>query len=131
MRAGDCWIIKFEHSGPKAHLWFLLVDPQPDGLAVIANVTTLRHNADRTVILQPGDHPLLRHPSFVLYSDCQIINVPDLQKWIETGIADPNDPFQHEVIKEIQRGAQRVVSTTLRQSGKKFTEYYRLVVVVC
>lgn len=54
MRAGDCWIIQFEHSGPKAHLWFLLVDPQPNGMAVIASVTTLRHNADQTVIRQPA-----------------------------------------------------------------------------
>ncbi len=105
MRAGDCWLIQFPDCGPKAHLWFLLADPQPGGESVIASLTTLRHNADQTVILQPGDHAFIRHPSFVLYSDCRIIAVAELAKLAATGLALPQQPFAARVLAEIQSGA--------------------------
>jgi hypothetical protein len=105
MRAGDCWLIQFADTGPRTHLWFLLTGANSNGQTVIASLTTLRHNADQTVILQPDDHPFIRHPSFVLYSDCRIISTNELEKWHKTGFAQPQPPFMPAVLALIQKGA--------------------------
>ncbi|MFN0104933.1 MAG: hypothetical protein ACKV2U_22970 [Bryobacteraceae bacterium] len=97
-------MIQFASSGPKSHLWVLLADPTEDGISVIVSVTTLRHNADKTVILQPGDHPFIRHPSFVLFADSQFVSTVDLGKWIETGFAKPHQPFSSKLLKDVLEG---------------------------
>lgn len=107
MKGGDCWLLRFDNTGPKVHLWVLLTDPRPGGEAVIASVTTLRHNGDQTVILQPGDHPFIRHASIVLYSDCRIVSAAELTKWIVAGMAIPQAPFTSRVLSTITKGAMQ------------------------
>lgn len=104
MIAGNCWMMCRPSSGPKAHLWLLVSNPQPDNKAVMVSITTLRHNADQTVILQPGDHSFIRHPSCVFFADSLLIDIIDLARWIDGGIAQPKSDFSQAILKVIQEG---------------------------
>ena len=54
-------------------LWFLITEPDADSFqCVIANVTTLRSHCDRTLVLQKGEHPFIRHPSLISFADARI-----------------------------------------------------------
>ncbi|MBA3975868.1 MAG: hypothetical protein C0504_16810 [Candidatus Solibacter sp.] len=105
MSGGDCWLLRSDNTGPRAHLGVLLTFPQPGAEAVLVSVTALRHNAGQTVILQAGDHPFIRHPSIVLYSDCRIVSIAELNKWVVAGLAVPLPPFTPRLLSTIRHGA--------------------------
>ena len=115
-------MIQFAGSGPTSHLWVLLPDPAADGISVIVSVTTLRHNADQTVILRPGDHPFMRHPSFVLFADSQFVSTVELGKWIETGLARSHQPFSTKLLTVVLDGVMASDFTP-----KKIIDFFKLI----
>ena len=70
----------------------------------MVNITTLRHNADQTVILHSGAHPFIRHPSCAFFADSQIVSTIDLGRWILAGIAQPQQSFRPDLLRDIQEG---------------------------
>ena len=61
-----------------------------DGLALIAPVCTLRaHHRPEIAhcVLNPGDHPFIRHPSFVDFSWTQPVETALLAQWVAQGRA--------------------------------------------
>ncbi len=50
---------------PDAHLWFILTDPDPR--IVMAMMRSSKTFTDKTVTLQPGDHPFVKHESNIDY----------------------------------------------------------------
>ncbi len=52
-----------------AHLWVVLTAPDVTGTVVLVNFTTQRAHSDPTLILQPGDHRFIKHPTAVHYAD--------------------------------------------------------------
>lgn len=54
----------------KPHLWVLVtaVNPQT-GHAIIVNFTTERPHSDKTVVIQPGEHPFVDRPTVVFFAD--------------------------------------------------------------
>lgn len=66
-QAGDTFLID-DPNGPKQHLHIVLSCPTgtpPTILAVPLN--TLTHKTDRTVVLNPGDHPFVGRPTAVSF----------------------------------------------------------------
>lgn len=104
MRSGDTFIITFDHTGPRPHLWILVTEPAQGEPAVLVSVTTLRHAKDQTVVLQPGDHAWIQHASVVYYADAQVTTQERLQAWIDGGLAEPNDPCSGELLNLIRSG---------------------------
>lgn len=74
-----------------AHLWIVISDPAADSDRVVSvNLTTKRilRNEDHTCVLDVGDHPFVRHPTYVNYRGARI-----------TSNAELDDEFRSNVIK--------------------------------
>jgi hypothetical protein len=104
MHAGDTYLISFQHVGPTPHLWILAFGPDTKGRIVLVSVTTLRRGKDQTVVLQPGDHPFVKHPSCVFYQDAIIASASHLEAWIAGELATPTDPCPAELLKLVCDG---------------------------
>ncbi len=87
------------------HLWIVITPPigiPPE--VVIENLTTKRpKTADVTVVLQPGDHLYISHPSLIYYADARqvkvelLLQISEMKTVLET-------PFSTEVLSRIQEG---------------------------
>jgi hypothetical protein len=104
MQAGDTFVITFDHSGPKPHLWILLTEPKQGEPVILVSVTTLRHEKDQTVVLQPGDHPWINHASVVHFGDALVTEGDRLQGWVDGNLAAPNVPCSKPLLKLIRDG---------------------------
>lgn len=104
MNAGDTFLISFDHTGPKPHLWILLTDPSQGEPAILVSVTTLRHGKDQTVVLQPTDHPWVRHPSAVLFGDAFVTEAKRLQEWIDGSLAMPKEACSPDLLALVRSG---------------------------
>lgn len=61
------------------HLYFVLTDPIHDGREVVAvMLRTATEFTDDTVVLEPGDHPFVRHATSVHYSTADLFQVDKL-----------------------------------------------------
>jgi hypothetical protein len=103
MCTGDTYLISFEHV-PTPHLWILAAGPFADGQVVLVSITTLRRGKDQTVVLQPGDHPFVQHPSCVFYQDAMIVQAARLEEWIAGEIATPLAPCSAKLLKLVCDG---------------------------
>lgn len=105
MRCGDTVLIPAPGGRTIPHLWIVLTEPDPaTHQCVIVNVTTLRYAADQTVILQPGDHPFISHPSVISFADAMIVDVRRIEDGIRNRTAKQHARCSNVLLKEIQRG---------------------------
>jgi len=66
MDCGDTFLMPAPGGRITPHLWIVITTPDPvTHLCGIVSVTTLRNSKDQTIILQPGDHPFIRHQSTI------------------------------------------------------------------
>ncbi len=71
--SGSAFLLR-DPNRTKFHLWFVLTDPEGvDGLMVAVMVCTMKVFADETVVLEPGDHPFIKHQSCVAYSSAKYV----------------------------------------------------------
>ena len=108
MNRGDTFLAP-NTSKSTEHLWVVITHPDEAGFAVCVNITTKRPLSDTTVVLGLGDHPFVRKPSVVYYTDAQLL---DLRK-IESAIAAKptsytcvrHKPCSDDLLLRIQLGA--------------------------
>ena len=113
-------------NGPIAHLWAVLTEPCGDPPeVVIVSFTTLRAHSDTTVILNVGDHPFIRHPTTVRYSDAKVISVASLNAALASGRATLMADLDAGLLRRIQQGLMASPYTVLRireYCGGKFAD---------
>ncbi len=83
LELGDTFILP-KSSGAIEHLWILITCPK-NNCSVGVNLTKLRPNADKTVVLQPGEHPFIKVESIILYSDARYIELIKLSEMLGKG----------------------------------------------
>jgi hypothetical protein len=82
LKPGDTFIAPLT-SRAIEHLWIVITAADAEGKAVAVNVTTRRSFSETTVILNEGDHPFVKHPSVINYTDAQFIDLKAVEKAIE------------------------------------------------
>ena len=88
----------------KFHLWFVLTDPEGvDGLMVAVMVCTMKVFADETVVLEPGDHPFIKHRSCVAYSSAKYVK----RSRIEVALRDRHCFLKESMAEELKAAAER------------------------
>lgn len=102
--AGNTFILT-RATGSTPHLWIVLTAPagEPPEV-VIVSLTTLRPHSDETVVLHPGDHPFVQHPTCVYFSDARIVAVAQLEKALRQGQAVPRADVSPELLRRIREG---------------------------
>ncbi len=89
----------------KPHLWFVLTDPTeklPEVVAVM--VRTLRSFTDKTVILDVGDHPFIKHPSSVHYSTATFFRVDAIQHAIQCRQCYLREDMAEGLLQRVRQG---------------------------
>lgn len=96
MNLGDTYIIE-------GHLWIVVSDPVADGSVAMVNLTSHKPPCDETCILNPGDHPFVRHKTIVKYCWATMVTP---QKQVEVTRRFPaRAPVGGALLAKIQRGA--------------------------
>jgi len=105
-KVGDT--IKFENfSGGYEHLWIVITPPHGDPpQVIIVNVTSLKANSDRTIILDVGDHPFIKHPTVIYYTDAKIVRVSEVEKIQQELRNSGNAPINARLLSKIQAGIE-------------------------
>jgi len=77
-----------------------------DNEVLLVNITTIypRIPYDKSCILNPKDHPFLKHPSYVKYSKARIIRVDVIKNGLLANTFKPQDMIDEEVFKRIIEG---------------------------
>lgn len=102
IQPGDAFLFAF--GGEKPHLWIVAAVSKARSECLIVNLTTLRHNVDQTVILQPGDHPFINKASAVFYAGAKICAVASLDEVQRRGEAERREPLKADLLKLILDG---------------------------
>jgi len=102
---GDTFLGGSEVHG-EDHLWIVINDPQAhDGLALMVNVSTLRPDAERTCILQSGEHPFILHDSHVRFMSARGPKTSDLAKLFKAGKLKPHESASQNLLAKIRAAA--------------------------
>jgi len=113
-------------SGPpndlaRKHLFIVLTDPCPSrGDVLLVNVPTIRRNHDPACRLFAGDHPFLKHDSFVEYAMARIELAQGIATAVATGRMIPRDDLDGAVFARVCNGL-----TTSRFTKPRVVAYYR------
>jgi len=99
MKIGDTFIPAL----PDAHLWIVLTEPNEEGKVVIVNLTS--GVFDQSCILEPGDHPFVRHTSTIRYQKAMLCSHEKLEESVRAGSVRRREPVAMEIVKRIWRGA--------------------------
>lgn len=104
LNAGDAVVLP-QPRNPIPHLWILLTSPDPDGCAVVVNLTSLRPGADQSVKLSSNDHPYIHKPSVISFADARIANVVLLEKKIAEVGGHRERACSPQLLERIRSGA--------------------------
>ena len=90
----------------KLHLFAILNDPCGEGKCAMVMVTTIYGNKrhDPSCILNSGDHPFIRHPSYLLYRSADIRDAWRISNFLVTKYYHKKEPFSEEVLTKIIEG---------------------------
>lgn len=97
------------------HLWAIISDPkQSNNEIVIVNFTTYRNKGyeDTSCIVEAGEHPKIKHKSYIYYNRSRIVVLSKLQLWFKTGELKPQDCLSPELLDKIRVGAKESISLT-------------------
>lgn len=116
-------------SGPESdpnrkHLFICLTDCYgAEKETLIVSASTFRPNlpADSACKLFAGDHPFLKHESYVDYGSARIITADKLMNGVRLNTFIPKEPLKTDVFAHVCRGLEQSPMT-----APKHLEFYRL-----
>ncbi len=89
------------------HLYIVCSDPTADGSVVVFNATTPRWDSGRECVIQPGDHPSIKHESVIAYERGRLMTQEqqdNLEK-AELFKTMRREPASRALVRRIQLGA--------------------------
>lgn len=113
-------------SGPAGHhLFVLILGPVqlPDYGSVphvaMVSFTTLRPGVphDEACVMQPGEHPFIKHTSYAYYRDVRIERVPHVTAMVQGAIWQAHTPCSPALLARLQQGicASRLVRRDVKR----------------
>ena len=108
---GDCLLIETNKEAGyiKSHLFVIILEAEDHTRnTIIVNIQTIQDGKyDKTVVLRKGDHPFIKHDSYVNYRLSQIVSLNDLEQKISDGIASIKPSMTTAVFQKICVGISK------------------------
>jgi len=102
---GDTFLAGEQVHG-KHHLWVVINNPARRGnKALFVNVTTLSSIAETTCVLQKGEHPFVKHASWIRYASAKTASVRELNTLESQGMIIRQQAASANLIAKIRAGA--------------------------
>lgn len=121
-----------EHDPDRKHLFILLTDPfgrleEDEKQVLMVSTSTVRTGMfhDPTCLLFPGDHPFIKHDSFVSYRTARIEEAGKLVRGVKSGALIPKGSMEGEIVARICKGL-----TESRHTPLKILEFYEMSLLV-
>ncbi len=123
-------------SGKCNHLYIICSDPvfyprQGSECLIAVNISSvpedtkaLKSPYEPTCILNIGDHPFIKHPSFVAYRQADVFGVTNIQNEVKDGICIVYPPFEDDPFNKVINGF--FTTDSLYQKVKNFLNYIKL-----
>jgi hypothetical protein len=103
LRAGRALLVRDAAMG--THLWFVLTDPDPDrGWMVLVMLVTVKPRTDRTLHLDMGDHPFIRHASAVDFGTATYAPASKLQAALSSGRTTLEADMSADLLARVRAG---------------------------
>lgn len=99
------------------HLFIVLTNPSKDGEVVTVGVSTIRDSTpddELTCMLNTGDHPFIRHPSYADYKRACIEKASLLEYEYAQKIIRPMADMDGDVLRRICRGLLKSKKTRIK-----------------
>ena len=124
LKIGDCIFLETPGRYSISHLWLIITKPfGTPPKVIIVSLTTQRDGSDTTVVLGPGDHSFISHPTVVFYADARDVEASLLERLVAL---DDNrlhrDPCSEELLTRIRDGLI-ASSFTPRRIKKLFSDH--------
>lgn len=85
----------------------------------MVNISTYFVGCDDTCLLNVGDHPFVRHKSFVFYAQARIYKASGIQDGFKMGLLEPQADLADEVFKRVAAGI-----TASQDSPQNIVRYF-------
>lgn len=98
------------HAPSRKHLFICLTDPiGKDRETLLVSVSSVQPGVphDSTCLLYPGDHPFVRHDSFVAYWHSRIETAEALSRGVKSGILVPQDILDPGIFARVCAGTEQ------------------------
>lgn len=83
------------------------------------SVTSIREGIpfDDACVLKVGDHPYIKHDSYISYRHLRIDPLPHVERLVKSGVWQPHIPCSDELLERIIRGV--LLSRMTSRENKK------------
>ena len=87
------------------HLHIVCTEPCGRGQQLLVSVTTWTNSlCDDACVLDVGDHPFIRHRSWIMYRKARLELAEDLDNGVEIGVFVPRQALEHPVFERVLQG---------------------------
>lgn len=100
-------------SGPDKHLFIVCNDTCRHGLNLLVNISSFYDGCDRTCLLDVGDHPFVRHLSYVFYAKAQISKAEQIQRGLAQNKLTAQPDMAEWVFLRVEAGVTASPDTPL------------------
>jgi hypothetical protein len=106
MDAGATFVLAEEHQDIDDHLWIVLSDPALDpNKVLLVSLTTHKPHKDQACLVQPSEHPWVRHPSCVAYDFARVVTLEALKQLRYSGKVQMREPLSPALLLRVRRCA--------------------------
>lgn len=89
----------------KPHLWLILTDSAGDpGRVVAVMLRSAKPYTDPTFILEPSDHPFIKHSSSVHFSSARFFNVGAINRALSVGSCHLLQDMSRSLLSRVREG---------------------------
>ena len=99
MNVGDTFLLPIQGS----HLNFICTLPNVRGEVAVLNLTS--QDFDDACLIEVGDHPFVRHTSYIAYNRGKLYAESDIDAAVRSGGVVPREPATDALIQRIREGA--------------------------
>jgi len=88
------------------HLWMVISEPTEDEENIlVVNFNTWKPWGDPACVLNAGEHPFIRHRTYVNYRDALVMSRDELAMLLRLNQAAPRAPLSEPLLKKIRERA--------------------------
>lgn len=103
LAAGQVYLGKYPPGTGKDRRFFIVTDEDQSETTVVW-VYTSTSMSDTTVVLQPGDHPVITETCAVIYSEAQVIAADTLRTAYQKGALTREADLDPQILERVQEG---------------------------
>lgn len=96
-------------SGPDKHLYVVLTEADDSGMHVMANITSIDPDIlhDKSCCLAAGEHPFIKHDSYVAYEFAMVRQGSHVDKQAELGVYVQKEDASDELVEKIRAALKK------------------------